>query len=124
VSNLSKKWFAFLVIMAMAGCASSPQVSSYYLIESVATKSDLSSDQRIALLPIQLSDYLKSANLHVKSDAGQISYSSLDLWAEQPNKMLWRVIQQSLEGQTGHHVLATFDAPKSCAEIKIELACC
>ena len=119
--NLSKKWFSFFILVVVTGCASSPQVSNYYLIESIATRSNLSSDQRIVLLPIQLTDYLKSANLHVKSDAGLVSYSSNDLWAEQPNKMLWRVIQHSLEGQTGHHVLASYEARDNCAKVKIQL---
>jgi len=121
VFSLSKKWFSFLVMMMISGCTStSPQVSNYYLLESVTTRSKLSSNQQIVLLPIQLSDYLKSANLHVKSSSGQISYSPIDLWAEQPSKMLWRVMQQNLEEQTKHHVLTSFDAVSSCAKIKIQ----
>ena len=121
MSSLQKISFFFLIIITIAGCTTPPQTSNYYLIESTAQQSQLNSDQQIVLLPIQLSDYLKSANLHVKNNSGQVIYSSTDLWAEQPNKMLWRVIQQNLEEQTGHHVLANFDTSNHCAKIKIQL---
>lgn len=119
--NLSKKWFPFAIILMVSGCKSTPQTSNYYLIESTASKYKLSSVQQIALYPIQLSDYLRSTSLHVKSNSGQVSYSSTDFWAEQPSKMLWRAIQQNLEDQTGHHVLASYDAPRNCAQIKIRV---
>jgi len=121
--NLNKKWLALILIVITSGCTATktPQTSNYYLLESVAPKSTINSNKQIALFPIQLSDYLKSANLHVKNETGQIIYSSTDLWAEQPNKVLWSVMQQSLEGRTGHHVLANYNAPNSCAEIKIQI---
>jgi len=121
--NLNKKWLAFLMVVIMSGCSTTtpPQTTNYYLLESVAPKSLINSNTQIALSPIKLSDYLKSSNLHVKNDSGQVIYSQTDLWAEQPNKILWLVMQQSLENQTGHHVLASYDAPNNCAEIKIHI---
>lgn len=115
------KYFALPIILLAVGCASMSTVNNHYLIESPALKTIINSDQQIVLYPIQLSDYLKSKNLHVKSNSGEIIYSATDSWAGQPDKMLWRVIEQSLEAQTGHHVLTSYEALESCAQIKIRI---
>lgn len=121
--NTNQKWLAAVLVLITSGCTTTktPQTNNYYLLESVTSKSTINSNRQITLLPIQLSDYLKSANLHVKSDAGQIIYSQTDLWAEQPSKILWFAMQQSLEGRTGRHVLASYDVTDSCAEIKVQI---
>ena len=102
--------------------SSSPQIDNYYLIESPASSVTVNSNKKIILSSIELSDYLKSINMHVKSDDGEIIYSATDFWAEQPSKMLWRVMAQNLQTQTGHHVLTSYDNTKnSCAQIKIRI---
>ena len=121
MSNRLIKCLTFVTISLITGCASTPQTSKYYLIESPAAEPIINSEQKIVLHPIELSDYLKPNNLHVKDNSGQILYSATDLWAEQPSKVLWRAIEQSLESQTGHHVLASHEALNSCAQIKIRI---
>ena len=121
MANRITKRLAFLIVLSAMGCSSSPQSSNYYLLESPAGKPIVNSEQRIILHPIELSDYLKSSNLHVKSSSGQITYSATDVWAEQPAKLFWRAIKQSLESQTGHHVLTSYDATDSCAKIKVRI---
>lgn len=121
MSNRPIKCLTFLIISLTMACASTPQTSNYYLIESPATDSVINSAHKIVLHPIELSDYLKSSNLHVKDSSGQVIYSATDLWAEQPSKVLWRAIELSLENQTGHHVLASHETPDSCAQIKIRI---
>ena len=109
--------------LLLGGCvSSSQQIDNYYLIESTATTSTVNSDKKIILSPIELSDYLKSINLHVRSDESEIIYSATDFWAEQPAKMLWRFMAQNLQTQTGHHVLTSYDNTKnSCAQIRVRI---
>lgn len=114
-------YFIFSLSSLLIGCVNAPYTSNYYLIESPELKTEINSAQQIILYPIQLSDYLKSNNLHVKSNAGEIVYSATDLWAEQPTKMLWRAIEQNLEQHTGHHVLTSYEASNSCAKVKIRI---
>lgn len=121
MTNQMIKCLIFTLIASLTGCASTPQTSNYYLIESLGSKTTINSNQQIVLYPIQLSDYLKSTNLHVKSNSGEVLYSPTDSWAEQPGKMLWRAIGQNLEQQSGHHVLASYEASSSCAQIKIRI---
>lgn len=115
--------FTLSVTSLLLGCASTPVTHHYYLLESPTSKTDINSDQAIVLHPIDLSDYLKSNNLHVKSNSGEVFYSATDSWAEQPNKMLWRFMEQSLENQTGHPVFASSNHKglSSCAQIKIRI---
>lgn len=122
MSNRLIKCLTFSLISLTVGCVSTPQTSNYYLIESPAPESIINSQQKIVLHPIELSDYLKSSNLHVKDNSGQILYSATDLWAEQPAKVLWRAVEQSLKNQTGHHVLASHETADSCAQIKIRIS--
>ena len=119
--DLIKMCLAGPLVLMVVGCVNSPRTSNYYLIESHVKSASIDSTQRIVLYPIQLSDYLRSTNLHVKSESGEILYSATDLWAERPSKMLWRVMQQNLEEQTGHHVLKSHQVSNSCAQIKVQI---
>ena len=115
------KCLTLSVILLVMGCANKPVTHHYYLIEGPVSDTVINSNQQIVLYPIELSDYLRSISLHVKSDSGEILYSATDSWAEQPDKMLWRAIRQNLEKHTGHHVLTSFEASSDCAQIKIRI---
>ena len=109
-----------VVLLFISGCTSTPQTSRYYLLESLAKNTELNANQYIVLQTIELADYIKSLNLHIKAEDGEVIYSPLDLWAEQPSKMIWRVMQQSLEQQTGRYVSRSFDAPKGCVSVSFQ----
>ena len=115
------KYLVLPMMVFVVACASKPVAHHYYLIESPVLTSQINSNHQIVLHPIKLSDYLNSHSLHVKNDAGEVLYSATDSWAEQPDKMLWRVISKDLEKQSGHHVLASYEALSSCAQIKIRI---
>lgn len=115
------KYVALSLMAFVVACASKPVAHHYYLIESPAPTNQINSSHQIVLYPIKLSDYLNSHSLHVKNDVGEVLYSATDSWAEQPDKMLWRVISKELEKQSGHHILASYETLSSCAQIKVRI---
>ena len=64
-----------VVLLFISGCTSTPQTSRYYLLESLAKNAELNANQYIVLQPIELADYIKSLNLHIKAEDGEVIYS-------------------------------------------------
>ena len=56
--KLSKELFTLLIISTILGCKSTPQISRYYLVESVASKSKLNSEQKIVSSLLQELDQM------------------------------------------------------------------